>query len=202
MRTKGRIVSWNDTKGYGFIAPLDGGKQVFLHVSALGNRDRRPVLNDLVTYSLGSDSRGRARATDAELAGSSKGKKFSKRPARRAVSFSIVFLATVAASAAAGYLPMIVPLGYLALSLVTFAAYAVDKSAAQRSAWRTPEATLHGLGLAGGWPGGLVAQEVLRHKSSKTSFRLVFWITVLLNCAAVAWLHTEDGLEALKQLPV
>ena len=52
MRTKGKITSWNDDKGYGFITPLSGGKQIFIHISALSNRNRRPELNEVVTYSV------------------------------------------------------------------------------------------------------------------------------------------------------
>jgi hypothetical protein len=52
----------------------------------------------------------------------------------------------------------------------------------------------------GGWPGALVAQETLRHKSKKASFRIVFWATVLINCAGLAWLHTADGRDTLDRL--
>lgn len=79
---------------------------------------------------------------------------------------------------------------YLALSLIAFAAYARDKSAARRGARRTAERTLHGLALLGGWPGAWLAQRVLRHKSAKASFQAVFWLTVALNVgalAALAW---------------
>ena len=41
--------------------------------------------------------------------------------------------------------------------------------------------TLHGLSLIGGWPGALIAQQVLRHKSRKEEFRFVFWLTVVIN---------------------
>jgi uncharacterized membrane protein YsdA (DUF1294 family) len=41
------------------------------------------------------------------------------------------------------------------------------------------------LGLFCGWPGGLLAQRLLRHKSSKTSFQVKFGLTVLLNVALV-----------------
>jgi uncharacterized membrane protein YsdA (DUF1294 family) len=74
---------------------------------------------------------------------------------------------------------------------VAFCAYALDKSAARTGRWRTPEGTLHIFGLAGGWPGALVAQKVLRHKSQKQSFQLVFWATVLLNCSALGWFILE-----------
>ncbi|HAT30975.1 MAG TPA: DUF1294 domain-containing protein [Janthinobacterium sp.] len=73
---------------------------------------------------------------------------------------------------------------YLALSLLCFGAYALDKSAAKAGRRRTPESTLLLLGLAGGWPGAVLAQQWLRHKSSKVSFRFKFWISVALNCAA------------------
>ena len=54
---------------------------------------------------------------------------------------------------------------------------------------------MHWLSLLGGWPGALVAQQVLRHKSSKQSFRIVFWITVTINCGALAWIYTPAGAE-------
>jgi len=70
---------------------------------------------------------------------------------------------------------------YLVASVASFLAYAVDKSAAREGGRRTAENTLHGLALLGGWPGALLAQQVLRHKSSKASFRQAFWATVGLN---------------------
>ena len=77
---------------------------------------------------------------------------------------------------------------YLLASIVCFLAYALDKASAIRGGWRTSEQTLHLLGLACGWPGGLMAQQLLRHKSSKPSFRAEFWFTVALNVAGfVAW---------------
>jgi uncharacterized membrane protein YsdA (DUF1294 family) len=77
---------------------------------------------------------------------------------------------------------------YFWLSLLTFIVYALDKWAAINGNWRTPERTLHILGVAGGWPGAMIAQQFLRHKCSKPSFMVVFWFTVALNVAGfVAW---------------
>ena len=77
---------------------------------------------------------------------------------------------------------------YIGLSLLAFLVYANDKSAAIHGDWRTPEKTLHLLSVAGGWPGALLAQQLLRHKCSKPKFVGVFWITVVVNVAAfLAW---------------
>ena len=70
---------------------------------------------------------------------------------------------------------------YLAMSLITFCAYGLDKFKAQKGLWRIPEKTLHILELCGGGPGALLAQRLLRHKSYKRSFRIVFWVMVVLN---------------------
>ncbi len=193
MRMKGKVVSWNDDKGYGFITPLGGGKQIFIHVNALSNRDRRPKTNEVVTYSISKDKQGRPCAVNATLAGDKHKVKSTQRPSSKSILFALLFLATVGVSVVTGNLPVVLLIGYMALSLVAFVAYALDKAAARRGAWRTSEGTLQLLGLLGGWPGALIAQETLRHKSSKTSFRTVFWATVLVNCAALMWLYTVSG---------
>jgi uncharacterized membrane protein YsdA (DUF1294 family) len=90
---------------------------------------------------------------------------------------------TVVAMAAGGV--------YGLVSLVTFVVYALDKRAAQRGRRRVPEATLHTLELLGGWPGALLGQRVLRHKTRDVRFLVVFWGVVLLHAAAwglAAWL--------------
>ncbi|MCC2954472.1 DUF1294 domain-containing protein [Massilia sp. IC2-477] len=93
----------------------------------------------------------------------------------------LLFAVLYAAATAAWDLPLAVGGAYLAISLGCFVAYAIDKSAARRGEWRTPESTLLLLGLCGGWPGGLLAQQWLRHKTSKTSFQWKFYLTVVLN---------------------
>lgn len=80
---------------------------------------------------------------------------------------------------------------YAGLSVITFVVYAIDKSAARRKGPRTPERTLHLLALAGGWPGALLAQRWLRHKSAKASFRRVFWVTVVVNVLGFVMLSTS-----------
>jgi uncharacterized membrane protein YsdA (DUF1294 family) len=89
---------------------------------------------------------------------------------------------------------------YLGASAVAFLAYALDKSAARHDRWRTQETTLHIFGLIGGWPGALAAQELLRHKSKKQSFQVVFWATVVANCSALGWLFSPSGSITLRSI--
>ena len=82
-----------------------------------------------------------------------------------------------------GHAPRMMALVYALMSLLCFIAYAWDKSAAHSGKWRTKERTLLLLGLLCGWPGAVLAQQLLRHKSAKTSFQIAFWATVVLNVA-------------------
>lgn len=111
---------------------------------------------------------------------------------------ALLFFAFVGACALAGKLPLAVVGLYAVASLLAFAVYAWDKAAAQGGRWRTQERTLHMIALFGGWPGALVAQRVLRHKSSKASFQVTFWATVLINCGVLGWLLTARGAGVLR----
>ena len=91
---------------------------------------------------------------------------------------------------------------YLALSLLTFVVYAIDKSKAKRGVWRIPEKTLHILSLVGGWPGAMLAQQLLHHKSSKTSFQVMFWLTLGLNLGALVWILSPNGQASIHLLIV
>lgn len=103
------------------------------------------------------------------------------------VSLACLFVLLVCGLTASGDLPLAVPAVYVAASLLAFVLYRLDKSAALNGRRRTPEDTLLVVGLVGGWPGALVAQRLLRHKSQKASFQMMFWTSVVLNCAVLAW---------------
>ena len=77
----------------------------------------------------------------------------------------------------------------LAINLLTLWTYAADKNAARAGTWRVSENQLHLLSLLGGWPAAWLAQQNLRHKTSKASFRALYWLTIALHCSALAlWL--------------
>lgn len=192
MRYTGKLTSWKDDQGFGFVTPNDGSAAVFLHIKALASDASRPSEGDLISYELTFDERKRPRAKAARRVG----EKIQKTPDGRgwkAPVFSLVFCLFVLSCWVAGQLPVQILAIYVALSVVAFIAYGLDKAAAQAGRWRTAEATLHLFGLAGGWPGALWAQRLLRHKSVKQEFQTVFWITVLVNCGILAWFLTAGG---------
>ena len=200
MRTKGKITSWNESRGYGYILPLDGGRQVFIHVSAFSNRGRHPEVGQVVTYSISTDRKGRPCAVNATLAGDRI--RVDKRSVTEssAILLALLFIGIVGLSVISGKLPVVILALYGGLSVLTYFAYAIDKSAARKGTWRTQESTLHLFALAGGWPGALIAQQRLRHKSRKETFRSVFWLTVLLNVGGFMWLFTPTGSDLLNSI--
>jgi uncharacterized membrane protein YsdA (DUF1294 family)/cold shock CspA family protein len=200
MRKKGKIRSWNDQRGFGFIESSEGGKDVFLHISALGNRNRRPEIGQYVTYTLSTDKQGRAQAFKAALPGDRLPRSRRKTGLAGAIMTASAFLALVFFSVLAHKIPTMILWGYLAMSMITFLMYAFDKTAAKDGAQRTPESMLHWLSVIGGWPGALIAQQSLRHKSRKQPFRMVFWMTVFVNCSVFAWLLTPDGSGVIQSL--
>lgn len=96
--------------------------------------------------------------------------------------------------------PRIIISVYFIASTITFILYALDKSAAKSNRWRIEENTLHLCGLIGGWPGALLAQCLFRHKTKKTSFQIIFWITVVFNIGAIGWLLFSPTAQNLRYI--
>lgn len=76
----------------------------------------------------------------------------------------------------------------LAMNVIAFVAYGIDKWKAQHGRWRISEATLILLAFIGGALGALFSMIVFRHKTHHWKFRifvplaLVFWIAVGVGC--------------------
>lgn len=69
MRHSGTVKFFNTTKGYGFITPDDGSKDVFVHITAV-QAGGIPDLTDgaKLSYELQDDKRGRGQqATELQL---------------------------------------------------------------------------------------------------------------------------------------
>lgn len=199
MRFQGKIIEWRDEQGFGFISQNGDHKRVFVHINNFAKRGRRPVLNDVVTYRLGTEN-GRECAQDvayASMIGSVSHKPLGKDRGDSLWGWlASLYVSVAVVSVVIGSLPWNF-LGYLAaINLLSYFAYAIDKKAAQKAAWRTPEARLHLFDLMGGWPAGLFAQKRLRHKSGKSSFQTMYKITVLLHLMGVVWLFSSYGSAA------
>jgi len=199
MRFEGTLTSWNDDRGFGYIESTQGGEPIFAHVSAWPRASGRPQLQQTVSFEVEVGPKGK-RARNIQLLQSRRAPKKFENASRAewgtATLFAIpAFLLLYVILAVLWRPPLWVAALYVGVSAATFIAYALDKSAATSGARRTPESTLHLLSFAGGWPGALLAQQILRHKSKKQAFRQVFWATVLLNVVAlVAWVTPMRGM--------
>lgn len=200
MRTRGRLASWDETRGYGFITPAAGGKRIFVHIKAFGSRRRRPVINQEVTYTLSADRLGRPCAANVTLAGERHPHRARRYRISAAVTGAAVFMLVVGIAALSAKIPPLIFGLYVIASGLAYIMYAADKSAAVNGTARIPESTLHLLSLAGGWPGALIARQKLRHKTKKQPFRSVFRVTVFVNTATFVWLLTPTGLSSLRSV--
>lgn len=212
---KGTLTVWNDDRGFGFIKPNDGGQDVFVHITAFKDDNRRPQVGDVIHYQLTVDKSRKVRACNAFIEGviSQRTPKSSSNtvietatsqsaPKSSSLVLEVLLLSLLPIGGAINLalttsnpIPLIL---YPAMSLFTFALYAHDKSRARKGQWRVPEKTLHLCELTGGWLGAFVAQRRLRHKSSKDSYQLVFWVIVIVHIVFwVDWLFLGGTLMSL-----
>lgn len=66
---RGTLMRWNDDRGFGFIRPQSGGKEIFLHITALSTGSRRPQVGDVIYYTPTADQTGKLRAMNAHIQG-------------------------------------------------------------------------------------------------------------------------------------
>jgi cold shock CspA family protein len=97
MRLQGRIESWNDQRGCGFVVQNATGRKAFVHISALVERHRRLAAGALVTYEEGTDERGRPRAVNVRFVERTAARERKSTPALGFILFGVAFAAAVAA---------------------------------------------------------------------------------------------------------
>ena len=202
MYRQGKIEKWNDERGFGFISSSEAGDSVFVHISSFSRSDRRPTVNEAVRYTLAFDCHGRPQAKDVRfMTGSSSASPMQIPRAGIAVpiAFAMSFLIALATLAAVGWLDIGWLVLYCGASILTYGCYSWDKTAAQNAGRRTPESTLHLMSLIGGWPGALIAQALLRHRTRKPSFLVGYWFTVIVNCIALGVI-VGKGVSPIKLL--
>jgi uncharacterized membrane protein YsdA (DUF1294 family)/cold shock CspA family protein len=196
-RQAGELVQWNDERGFGFIV-ADDGQRCFVHIKSIGRIATRPRVGDRLTFTAARGYDGRPSAKDVQIAGANPVNTAARLrgapPVRQA---SVSWLPAAGAALIALLACAVVLLGraspwvlaaYLALGFVSIIVYWFDKRAAQADRWRVSERSLHTIDLIGGIAGGLVAQQLLRHKTSKRSFAVVTGMIALLHIVALTGL--------------
>lgn len=199
-RETGEVRVWYPDRGFGFVRRPDGA-DLFLHIRAFPRDSAEPAVGEAVSYEVEAQPDGRLRAARALPAG-----EVYVAPVRPTspwlgaiaiLAFAAIYLLV---EVAWGPVPPWVLLAYLGVSGITFGAYAVDKSAARLRRRRVAETSLILLGMFGGWPGAILAQQLLRHKTAKLSFRAVFWVSVLLNVFAFVALNAPGVAGAIAEV--
>jgi uncharacterized membrane protein YsdA (DUF1294 family)/cold shock CspA family protein len=182
----GVVVMFDADRGFGFIRP-DGAKEgddrdVFVHVRNVeGHKNLHP--GQSASYYLTGTDKGLA-AINVQP-GSVLGTPYLKYSLIGVVSAVLLLFGLIVVLPQSSSFALWVALWVVALSIVTFGIYGFDKAQAQSGGGRVPEAVLHLLGLLGGTPGAFIAMRVFRHKTSKRSFQIVFWVIVAVQLAAL-----------------
>lgn len=102
MRTHGTLIKWNDERGFGFIAPAQGGDELFVHISEFGRGAVRPRLNELVSFETHTKSDGTRQAVRIMRAGEGRRAASARRrdpgtPARSRLGIAALAIAAIVA---------------------------------------------------------------------------------------------------------
>jgi uncharacterized membrane protein YsdA (DUF1294 family)/cold shock CspA family protein len=188
----GELIEWNDERGFGFIHPDDGGPRLFVHISQIGRIATRPRLGDRVSYSIGRGRDGGPAAVNVSIAGANPVKRRAlargsepvpqrkRRPALRYCAAAIL-AALALAGTATGAVPLLLLVAYAAMGVISAAFYYDDKRQAEVGGWRTSEARLNSIDLLFGIVGGLLAQQIFRHKTAKRGFAAVTYVITAVH---------------------
>ena len=203
MAQQGELIEWNDERGFGFIRPDNGGERLFVHISEIGRIATRPRVGDRMSYAVGPGRDGKSAATRVSIAGANPMK--GRAPARGAETraetlaetrrsrhnrgrayIGLALLIMLLSGWLAGSIPAVLVALYLVLGLASAWLYHRDKQSAEAGEWRTSEAALHGFDLAFGIIGGLLAQQMFRHKTAKPGFAAMTYVIAAVHALWLA----------------
>lgn len=192
----GNIVEWDDRKGYGFVRL--GKTRVFLHRREFAEFHKRPECGDAIRFGIGLDAMGRTCAKNAVHNNDG-----GRLTMALFVSLGCLLVFPVFALSRSVMDWRVWTAYVVAINILSYAAYAKDKQRARERDWRISENALHLLDGLGGWAGGLIARRRLRHKCSKTSFQIIFWLIVLAHQfvaidSLIDWRMSRKAIASLK----
>jgi len=199
-RETGELVDWNDDRGYGF-ALSERGERYFVHIKSIERIATRPRVGDRLSFTHGVGRDGRPAAVNVKILGAnplpSRAVRERGNPAstpRPAFGWRLatagVLSALLLIALLLDHAPLWLGLAYLIMGIISACLYAADKRYAETGQWRISEAMLLATDLGFGIIGGLLAQQVFRHKTAKQSY---IGSTMLLCFVHILWLGGLAG---------
>jgi len=79
----------------------------------------------------------------------------------------------------------------IAMNIISFCAFGIDKARARKGGWRITERDLLLLALLGGTGGAYLGRWYFRHKTRKASFSMRLHLTALVQLAFLIWFATR-----------
>ena len=215
IRNKGKLIKWDDDKGFGFILPSDinSKKNIFVHIKSFSDKRLRPTEGQQVTYTVRKNNDGKesairvSRSTDHIVRNKEYRNHYKNiNPTNNRINTNntqldlktthsipplyiiiiISFAAFLLHFSIEGKLPPLVIVIYIVMGIITYYIYSEDKDMARNNEHRISEQHLLALSLFGGWIGALIAQQKFHHKTKKISFQMSFWTTVFFNIVLVS----------------
>lgn len=197
--SRGALAKWDEEKQEGYIRPSTGGVPLYVRKEDFGKHTPTPGEKYRYEKAIRADGKALAKRLAPVIRSENlekRPKKTFKKKKRQLVQPLIVFALYFGLFQFLVYqyvYPVIWLRIQLIICLLTFLLMAWDKLSAVKQWYRVPEAYLHLAEILGGWPGGLVAQQVFRHKVRKIAFRRVFVGCVVLHLGIMALLAAPGG---------
>ncbi|HUH75888.1 MAG TPA: DUF1294 domain-containing protein [Devosia sp.] len=197
MRLTGELVQWNNKGGYGFVRDA-GARDYYVHISKMGT-EQRPKLGDRLSFTIATGRNGRPAAVEVEIIPAQPASAPTLRQVvldrphnlwrlsiglrvAAATMMALLLLAAISAERAPSWLAVV----YATMGLASALLYHFDKSYALTGKWRVSERNLHLVDACFGIIGGLVAQELYRHKTVKPGFVSTTWGLALVHVLGLA----------------
>lgn len=111
-RIDGKLKTWNEDKGFGFITPLNGGQDVFVHISSYPRRGGKPVVGEALSFEVTINAEQKKKAVNVQRPGQLHRKTASPRQANSSGRLEGSFLGTAVSIA---FIGVLVFMGYQAL---------------------------------------------------------------------------------------
>lgn len=113
---EGQLKTWNEEKGFGFITPINGGQDIFIHVSNYPKAGGKPRIGETLTFNVALNEDGKKKAINVQRPGATQRARpaVRKEPERRNNSLlgrlaSVVLLAALAVSLYQTVVPRLKP---------------------------------------------------------------------------------------------